>query len=211
MKTLSKTSILLVLFGLTQCQPSSHPSKWSDQKVNDWFESGQYLNGLKLIPDPSMDRRSFALHYYDHKEMWDKAFAFLRNTDFAHTALGRIELGDNMFATVSEYLPKDRESTLFEIHQKYIDIQYVVSGKELIDVAPLKNMTVTKPYHSENDIAFGDVTGFSEIRMSPERFLILFPADAHRPGMKDGKDSVLIRKVVVKVPVSNVVNHANKY
>ena len=200
MKSLSKISMLLVLFGMTQCQ-SSHPSQWSDQKVNEWFEAGEYLGGLQLIPDSSIDRRSFALHYYDHKATWDKAFLFLKNYNLPRADLGRIELGDNMFAIVQEYFPKDREGALLEVHEKYIDIQYIVSGNEVIDVAPLKNMTVTKPYNAESDAAFGDVAEFSELKASPERFFIFFPADAHRPGMKDGNDSVLVRKVVVKVPV----------
>ena len=202
MKTLSKISILLVVFGLTQCQSSSHPSKWSDQKVNEWFAAGQYLGGLQLIPDPSIDGRTFAQHYYDHKETWDKAFAFLKNTDLAHATLGRVELGGNMYATVSDYyLTKDRETTLLEAHQKYIDIQYVVSGIEIMDIAPLKDLTVTKPYNAESDLLFGTVPGYTELKASPERFLIFFPTDAHRPGMRSGIDSVLVRKVVIKLPV----------
>ena len=203
MKSLSKIFMLIVLFGLIQCQSSSHPSKWSNQKIDEWFESGQYLNGLQLLPDPSIDRRSFAEHYYDHRETWEKAFAFLKNTDFAHTGLGRIELGGNMFATISDYLPKDREVTLIEAHEKYIDIQYIVSGREQIDVAPLKDMTVTIPYNSENDIVFGTVPEFSELDASPDRFFIFFPNVAHRPGMKIENDSMIIRKVVVKVPVTS--------
>ena len=203
MKFLSTTSKLFILLVFTQCQSSSHPAKWSDQKVNEWFESGQYLNGLQMLPDPSVDRRSFAQHYYDHKETWDKAFEFLKNTDFANMALGRIELSNHTFATVSEYFPKDREGIPLEAHKKYIDIQYVISGYELIDIAPLKNMTVTTPYNSENDIMFGVVPEFSELKASPERFFIFFPTDAHRPGMGIGNDSVLVRKVVVKVPVES--------
>jgi len=117
--------------------------------------------------------------------------------------LGRIELDDKMFAIVSEYFTKDREGAPFEVHQKYIDIQYVVSGNESMDIAPLKNMTVTRQYDSENDYALGAVTEFSELKASSERFFIFFPADAHRPGLKDGIDSVLVRKVVVKVPIDN--------
>ena len=200
MKSLLKLSVILVLFSITQCQSPSHPSQWSDEKLNDWFETGQYLNGLQLIPDPSIDRLSFAIHYYDHKETWDKAFAFLKNTDLANIALGRIELGNEMYATVSEYSPKDRDSALFEVHKKYIDIQWIISGEELIDIAQLKDMTITKPYDSENDIAFGTVPDYSELKTTPERFYIFFPADAHRPALKAGNDSASVRKIVVKVP-----------
>jgi len=203
MKSLSKVSGLLVVFCLIQCQNPSHPSAWKDQKVNEWFETGQFLNGLHILPDPSVDRRSFAEHYYDHKETWDKAFAFLKNTDLAHTTLGRVELGNNMYATVSESYGKNREDALLEAHKKYIDIQYIVLGTELIDVALLKDLTVTRPYNSDSDLMFGTVPEFSVLKTSPERFYIFFPNDVHRPSLKDGNDSVLIRKVVVKVPVEN--------
>ena len=200
MNTLLKLSMAALLLSTTACNQSSHPSKWSEQKLNEWFEAGQFLNGLHMIADPSIDRRSFASHYYDHKETWDKAFAFLKNTDLATLALGRIELGGDMYAAVSEYDTKDREGSLFEAHKKYIDIQYIIIGKEVMDVAPLTSMTVTKPYDAANEAMFGTVTGFTEHKAMPGRFFIFFPADAHRPSMKDGNDSMTVRKIVVKVP-----------
>ena len=202
MKSVSKITLLLALLSVTKCQLSPHPSEWSDQKINEWFDSGEYLNGLQIIPDPSIDRRSFAVHYHDHKEIWDNAFAFLKNVDLANATVGRIELGGEMFAMVQEYFPRNRDSALLEVHQKYIDIQYLVSGIELIDLAPFEKMTVTEPYDSDNDIAFGVVAEYSELPASPESFFIFFPTDAHRPSLKTSvSDSVSIRKVVVKVPV----------
>ena len=204
MKSLLKLSALLVIFGFTQCQSSSHPSKWSEQKLNEWFDSGQYLNGLQIFPGPAAERRAFAEHYYDHKVLWDKAFDFLKNTDFASLPVGRVELGDNMYVTVSAYFLKNREVTLFEAHRKYIDIHYVVSGREAIDIAPLESMTVTKPYDAESDVMFGTVPEFSEMKTSPDRFFIVFPEEAHRPSVSDGSagsDSLFIHKIVVKIPV----------
>ena len=197
-----KTSMPVSLSGLTQSQSVPHPSQWNDRQLNEWFDSGQYLNGLPNLPDESINRRSFAEHYFDHKEIWDRAFAFLKQTDFVNIALGKIELGGTMYANVDEYLTKDREIARTEVHRKYIDIQYIVSGNELIDVAPLKNLTVTQLYNPEKDVEFGTVTEFSERKASPGRFFIFFPADAHRPCLKVGNDSELIRKVVVKVPVA---------
>ena len=201
MKTLLKISVILVLSGITQCRSSSHPSKWSETKLNEWFEEGLYLNGLQILPDPLTDRRTFAEHYYDHKEVWDKAFAFMKHTDFTHMPLGRTELGDNMYVTVSEYYPKVRELTLFEAHQINIDVQYIVSGKEAIDIAPLKDMTVTQLYDAESDIMFGTVPSYSELKSSPDRLFIIFPSEAHRPSIIIDNDSTLIRKIVVKIPV----------
>ena len=193
-----------LLVGVSACDPASHPSKWSEQKLKEWFDSGQFLNGLQMIPDASIDLRTFAIHYYDNKAKWDKSFAYLKNTDLTQLALGRVEIGDGVYATVSEYLPKDREGMLFEAHKQYIDIQYIIAGKELIDVAPLKNTTITKPYNAEGDAMFGTVTGFSALKATPGRFFVFFPNDAHRPGMKDGDENITVRKIVVKLPVGDV-------
>ena len=207
MKFSQKITMLLAFSVLIQCQSSCqrspHPSKWSDQEMNEWFDSRQYLNGLEILPDPSIDHHRFAEHYFGHKEIWDKAFAFLKDTDFVQIPLGRIELGDGLFATVSEYFPSDREGAVFEAHKKYIDIQYVISGNELMDHAFLENMTITQPYDSDNDAAFGVVAEFTEMKSSPERFFIFFPTDAHRSVLKNGNENMLIRKVVVKVPVES--------
>jgi YhcH/YjgK/YiaL family protein len=201
MKSVSIFFVLLILFCFTQCQSSSHPSKWSDQKLDEWFESGEFLNGLQMLPNPSIDRRSFAEHYYEHKDVWNKAFDFLKNANLAGLPLGRSELGDNMYVTVSEYFPKERETTLFEAHRINIDIHYVVSGKEAIDVAPLESMTVTESYNPQRDLVFGTVPEFTKLKTSPGSFLIIFPSEAHRPSVKEGNDSIFTRKIVMKFPM----------
>lgn len=193
--------VLLIVFCFTQCQSSSHPSQWNDQKLNEWFESKEYLNGFQLLPDPSIDRRSFAEHYYDHKEVWEKAFNFLKSTDLASLPLGRIDLDKNMYATISEYFPKEQDTTLFEAHRINVDIHYVISGKEVIGVAPLESMTVTDPYNPERDLVFGTVPQYTEVEASPDRFLVVFPSEAHRPSMMLRNDSMFIRKIVVKFPM----------
>ena len=200
MKSSSKISVILVLSGITQCQPPSHPSQWNDEKLNHWFESGEFLNGLQATPDPSINRRTFAVHYYNHKEMWDKAFTYLKSIDLADAALGRVELGNEMYAFVNEYPPKNRDEALFEVHNKFIDIQWVLSGTELMDVASLKDMTITKLYNPESDLAFGTVPAYTELRATSERFYIFFPDDAHRPALKAENWDNPVRKVVVKVP-----------
>jgi len=201
MKTLLLVSMAALLVSTTACKSASHPSKWSEQQLDEWFDSGQFLNGLSMIPDPSIDRRSFALHYYEHKETWDKAFAFLKNTDLTALPAGRVELGGKLYANVNEYEPKDREGSVFEAHQEYIDIQYVIEGYEAIDIAPLENTTITKPFDPNIDALFCTTSEFTELQAVPGRFFIFFPDEAHRPGMKDGDESVSVRKVVVKVPV----------
>ena len=184
---------------MTQHQLSD-PSKWTEKQLNDWFDAGGFLNGLQIKPDPSINRRTFAIHYAAHKDTWDKAFTFLKDSDLTGMPLGRVALGDGMYANMDEYQPKDHENTCFEAHRKYIDIQSIVFGNELIGLTGLNNMTTTEPFDESKDIEFGTATTGTVLRAAPGRFFLFFPNDAHRPCMKDGNDDTKVRKIVVKVP-----------
>jgi YhcH/YjgK/YiaL family protein len=106
-----------------------------------------------------------------------------------------------LYAPVSEYLTKNEEDVMFEAHQKYIDIQYVISGVELMGVAPIEQKKeVLVPYDPTKDVEFLTVTKGTNFKATPGRFFMFFPSDAHRPGLKDVENSQ-IRKVVVKVKV----------
>ena len=187
---------------LSGCTGSSDPSAWSAQKIDTWFEKGDWLNGWQVKPDQSVNRKAFAVSYFKNKERWDKAFIFLKTNDLTALELKRHDIdGDNLYAPVSEYLTKNEEDARYEAHQKYIDIQYVVSGKELIGVAPMsQKKDVLEAYDSTKDIEFLTVTGGENLPALPDRFFIFFPDDAHRPGLKDGENSP-VRKVVVKVKI----------
>ena len=194
--------ILIVMATLSGCTGSSDPSAWSAQKIDTWFEKGDWLNGWQVKPDQSVNRKAFAVSYFKNKERWDKAFIFLKTNDLTALELKRHDIdGDNLYAPVSEYLTKNEEDARYEAHQKYIDIQYVVSGKELIGVAPMsQKKDVLVAYDSTKDIEFLTVTGGENLLALPDRFFIFFPDDAHRPGLKDGENSP-VRKVVVKVKI----------
>ena len=194
--------ILIVMATLSGCSGSSDPSAWSAQKIDTWFEKGDWLNGWQVKPDQSVNRKAFAVSYFKNKERWDKAFIFLKTNDLTALELKRHDIdGDNLYAPVSEYLTKNEEDARYEAHQKYIDIQYVVSGKELIGVAPMsQKKDVLEAYDSTKDIEFLTVTGGENLPALPDRFFIFFPDDAHRPGLKDGENSP-VRKVVVKVKI----------
>lgn len=194
--------ILIVMATLSGCTGNSDPSAWSAQKTDKWFEKGDWLNGWQVQPDQSINRKAFAISYFRNKERWDKAFIFLKSSDLTALELKRYDIdGDNLYAPVSEYLTKNEEDARYEAHQKYIDIQYVVSGKELIGVAPVsQKKDVLEAYDSTKDIEFLTVTGGENRPALPDKFFIFFPDDAHRPGLKDGENSP-VRKIVVKVKV----------
>lgn len=195
-------AVMTSLSILSGCSGDADPASWSSKKTDKWFEKGDWLNGWQVKPDQSINRKAFAISYFKYSERWDKAFNFLKSNDLSELELKRYDIdGDNVYAPVSEYLTKNEVDARYEAHRGYIDIQYVVSGKELIGVAPVSSKKdVLEAYDGAKDIEFLTVTVGENRLASPDRFFIFFPEDAHRPGLKDGENSP-VRKIVVKVKV----------
>lgn len=140
-------------------------------------------------------------HLYDAiNKNFGKAFNFLKNSNLSKMENGRYEIdGDDVFAIVQSYETKEMDDGKWEAHKKYIDIQYMVEGKELMGFADAKNLTVSQDYNEEKDILFFKGEG-NFVTAVPKYFTIFFPNDAHMPGMTEETISN-VKKVVVKVKV----------
>lgn len=194
--------IFCILISAANVHAQSENSQLSEKQINAWFKKQSWLSGLKLKPHKSIDRKEFARQYLNHKEQWDKAFAFLKNQNLRNLKPGKYEIdGDKVFATVTEAPSKTFEESTWESHRKYQDIQYVIRGEEKIGVASIASANVTKHYNAAIDAAFYTTEG-SYYAADPTVFFIFFPENLHRPNIKVEKYPV-VKKVVVKVLVSN--------
>jgi YhcH/YjgK/YiaL family protein len=193
---------VISIFGSMGSKSTSDPSSWSNKKIDKWYEKKEWSCGWEVAPDASINKREFAISYFKNKERWNKAFKFMVNNDLSKLEPKRYDIdGDNLYASVSEYLSKNEETINFEAHKKYIDIQYVISGKEIMNIAPLSSVKeIITPYDSTRDIEFITVDKVVNFKATPSNFFIFFPSDIHRPGLKDGENSQ-VRKVVVKVKI----------
>lgn len=174
---------------------------WTLKKAESWMKSDDWKNSMKLDVHPSVDVQEFAYQYHKNKPYWDKAFEFLKNTRFDTLSVGKHILdGENVFVSVMEGPTKKPEDAKWEAHRKYIDIQYVISGKESMGVVALEKAKIIDTFNNEKDIAFYTASEkdakYNEA--NPKAFLIFFPADVHRPGIKiEGCDAT--KKLVVKI------------
>ncbi len=149
-------------------------------------------------PDESISYEKVAEHFQKYPERWNSAFKFLIDSDLKTLPIGRIDLNKEVYVAVSEYETKNPKDAKYESHQKYIDLQYVISGKEIIGMTNESDMKVISPYDESKDIAFYEYEGGKMLLATPESFFIFFPDDKHSPCIKtDGADKV--RKVVVKI------------
>jgi YhcH/YjgK/YiaL family protein len=114
----------------------------------------------------------------------------------------RVELGRGMYAMESAYLTKARADGFFESHRKFIDVQAVIEGEELMEVAEISRLTVAEPFNAEKDfIKYADFAGASVLRVPAGFVAVYFPVDGHMPSLAVGGPR-LVRKTVVKVPVA---------
>ena len=103
---------------------------------------------------------------------------------------------DNRFFIAAQ---STKAPTVGEAHRNYLDIQYVVKGKEVMGWAPLETLTLAKPYNDQKDVwHFAGSCDFVDIR--PGYCYVVYPEDAHMPGVHLNEEKAF-RKIVVKLPV----------
>ena len=130
-----------------------------------------------------------------------KAIEFLRRPDIHNMADGRVDIdGQHVFALVQRYETVKTDAPKFEYHRKYIDIQYIVSGREVIGWIPVERMTITEAYDTEKDICFGIAPKkeITIVHLHAGQLAVFYPEDGHAPKLAAGLPSTVF-KIVVKV------------
>lgn len=129
-----------------------------------------------------------------------RAFDFILKSDLENLTDGRYDIdGDNVYALVNTYDTKQSKDCFLEAHKKYIDVQYVAKGEELLGYLPFNGQKIYKEYDSEKDFMLFDAQP-SFIKFMENMFAVLFPDDLHMPGIISGECGN-VRKVVVKVMI----------
>ncbi|MDR0352622.1 MAG: YhcH/YjgK/YiaL family protein [Opitutaceae bacterium] len=114
----------------------------------------------------------------------------------------RVELGGGVFAMPQVYCSKSpRTEGFYESHKRYIDVQAVIAGEEIIEVADVAGLTVKEDRTPASDVLlYEPYDDGALVRLRAGEAAVLWPVDGHMPCIAV-HGSVLVRKVVVKVPV----------
>lgn len=138
--------------------------------------------------------------YYGLGRKFQKAFEFLKTTDFENLPLEKVQIdGDDIFAIPQKYSTKEESEGKWETHRKYIDLQYLVSGSENIGFVLADYLEELEPYDEEKDVEFLSGEG-DYVQIHEGEFAVFSPNDAHKPGLKiESTEEVF--KVVIKIKV----------
>ncbi len=137
---------------------------------------------------------------YDYLEdKFRRAYEWLAKTDIKSLPVGSYPImGDTVVANVQEYTTFPPEQGSFETHEKYFDIQYVVSGKEQFGICKRDGLKV-KERIEENDLIFYEEPEHSgSVFLEEGDLIVVAPEDAHKPRCQAGVPCA-VKKVVVKV------------
>jgi biofilm protein TabA len=142
----------------------------------------------------------------DLSPLMQKALDYLRDVQVGELPDGIIEIdGTNVYANVQSYTSTPPTEPLkFEAHRRYIDIHYVIAGKELIGWAHLDKLMTTIPYNDAKDVLYGVVSpeDVTFVHFATGQSVILYPTDAHAPGLSWG-DPAYVKKIVLKIVESS--------
>jgi biofilm protein TabA len=152
-----------------------------------------------------VDKLENANFYTGISEKIANALEILKDPAIADKADGRYDVdGDDIYYMVQRYSTAPLEDGKIEAHKKYIDIQFVATGCEIIGYAPIAPLEIDVPYDENSDVALYKTNGsLSSVKVCKNMFCILFPEDGHVPGrICCGSSDVC--KIVVKVRIDNI-------
>lgn len=147
------------------------------------------------------DRLEYAERYYNILDKLKIGFDWLKNSDLKSMESKKYIIdGENLYANLQDYDTKLEAD--YEVHRKYIDIQYMIEGEENIGIATKSDCTTCVEYNSKTDLEFMKKTGKEEfIKLTSGDFVVFFPQDAHKPSMSIDNNIKHVKKVIVKVAI----------
>ena len=112
---------------------------------------------------------------------------------------GNVALSGGNKILVQELDTKSPEGKLCEAHKDYLDIQYIVEGKEVVGWAPLETLTLDGEFNTAKDKGmYAGPVDFMTIRQG--YCYVAFPEDAHMPNLHLEAPKHL-KKLVLKLKV----------
>ncbi len=146
-----------------------------------------------------IDNMKNAARYAGVHKGFAEGFAFIERAKKEDLAVGKYEIdGDNVFAMVQEYNSKLPSVAKTESHEKYIDIQYILSGMEAMYTLDVEKLTVKERPEGKDAIFYEDHALFSRLVLGADEFAIFYPGEGHKPGVAFDEPAP-VRKVVVKI------------
>jgi len=144
-----------------------------------------------------IDRIENADRYAEMHPRFRAAFDLIRDFDFDAAPDGPAEIdGERLTINVLRRDLKAPDAAKLEAHERYVDIQVMVSGNEVFGWKLTSECEQPQaPYNPDKDVILFDDAPDAHWPLLEGMFVVFFPEDAHAPMVGEGK----VEKLVVKV------------
>lgn len=134
----------------------------------------------------------------------NEVYNFLCLQDPKKVSEGKCFFENGIYINIESYETQNKNERKFESHKKYIDIQYVLEGSEVIAVTSSNELSIFKKYDCENDlILYNTINESNDVSLNQGELLLLMPDDAHMPCLSvDANEATHVKKAVIKIPLS---------
>lgn len=126
-----------------------------------------------------------------------KLFDFVNSANFDALPLGRVDVdGDNLYVMNLDINGVSSQGQPLEAHRDYMDVHILLDGEEQIGWKDIEDVrSFTQPYNPAADCALSADPPAFYANLRPGQFALMWPDDAHAPGVGKGR----IRKLVGKL------------
>lgn len=132
----------------------------------------------------------------------NEAIEYLKGQDLMSMEAGKYPVDDDFYYMVQEYTTKVRSEAKLEAHEKWIDIQWMLKGTEIIETEDISRLTVKEAYNPEKDVTFYEKPEvMSKTVLTDGAYVVLYPQNGHMPQVAVDEKPLAIKKVVAKVRV----------
>lgn len=134
----------------------------------------------------------------------DAILKFIAVHDCAQLPDGEMEIqGRQLFVRIMSYVPKPAAENRFEIHRIYADVQYLVSGAEMMQTARMKDLLSLTDYDPKGDYHFFKATGATtDLIVQAGEFAVFYPDQPHRPSCFYEGYKGMVKKLVFKIKIN---------
>lgn len=132
----------------------------------------------------------------------NEAIEYLKGQDLMAMEAGKYFVDDDFYYMVQEYTTKLRAEAKLEAHEKWIDIQWMLKGTEIIETEDISRLTVKEAYNPEKDVTFYEKPDVMQTTVLTDgAYVVLYPQNGHMPQVARDEKPMAIKKVVAKIKV----------
>lgn len=141
------------------------------------------------------------------KKVSEAVYNFLKQKDLVSFSSGRYDLEENIFVNIEDYETQPRTQRKYESHRKYVDIQFILKGKEIISICPISELNVWKAYSNEHDMELYSVGANAERKsknylINEGNGIMIYPGEGHLPCLNPSNMPCQVKKAVIKIPLA---------